>query len=152
MEKVCAKCKETKEMSSFYKDSTRADGYQGICKKCKQKEIKTTRLREKPIRQAVINRMKAHGCAHCGETDVIVLQLHHWPIPMANLPWKRQGLTESSRGVGEFLRNLSHCVVLCANCHLRSHAGLIELSEDSKHEENELLEWYNEAKIIRVAR
>lgn len=32
--KVCSKCKESKEVSGFYKNKTQKDGYQNYCKKC----------------------------------------------------------------------------------------------------------------------
>lgn len=32
--KTCYKCKETKELSEFYKDKTKSKGVEGICKVC----------------------------------------------------------------------------------------------------------------------
>lgn len=38
--KVCGRCKKEKEVSFFYKDSTRKDGYRGWCKECVKKHTK----------------------------------------------------------------------------------------------------------------
>lgn len=41
--KVCTKCGEEKPVSEFYRNQTRADGYQTWCKSCHYKKRKTRR-------------------------------------------------------------------------------------------------------------
>ncbi len=36
MKKICPKCKETKDVSRFYKDLSKKDGMQGVCKLCRK--------------------------------------------------------------------------------------------------------------------
>lgn len=37
MEKKCTICKKTKDLSNFYKNRTRTDGHDNICRECRRK-------------------------------------------------------------------------------------------------------------------
>lgn len=77
---------------------------------------------------ALIDAAKAAGCLRCGETDMVCLDFHH-----RDPTQKIFGIARVNRGRGrarstEEIRNeISKCVVLCANCHRRLHAGLFVL-------------------------
>lgn len=54
--KVCKKCKQTLDISFFYKNKTSKDGYENKCKKCRQEE-----------RKKYIN-----ICKHCGNEFITI--------------------------------------------------------------------------------
>ena len=62
----------------------------------------------------------SEGCAHCGETDPIVLEWHHLDpaIKTTNI----NQLMRSFHPIAEFQAELAKCIVLCANCHKREEA------------------------------
>ncbi len=52
--KICTKCKKEKELSKFYKDKRKKDGYYSSCKSCKNKDIEryqNTEIGKKKIRK-----------------------------------------------------------------------------------------------------
>jgi 5-methylcytosine-specific restriction endonuclease McrA len=59
---------------------------------------------------------EAVGCVLCGESNPIVLRLHHI-IPL------RQRIRASlhNHGYAKIIEELELCTVLCANCHLVVH-------------------------------
>lgn len=86
-------------------------------------------------KKAFINDWKSSGCAHCGETDVIVLEAHHID-PSSKDPSFRK-IPRSSKPLYSFswpmLKvELTKCIVLCANCHRREQHNmrLKELNND----------------------
>lgn len=71
--------------------------------------------------------IKGRGCDVCGESDPDVLDFHHrnpaeklFNLSGANLGKSKEKLD------AEFAK----CVVLCANCHRRVHAGTVELPDE----------------------
>jgi hypothetical protein len=58
------------------------------------------------------------GCQACGETDPIVLELHH-VIPIG------KDRTRNYQSLSILERDLALCTVVCANCHLRIGAKTI---------------------------
>jgi len=85
----CYKCKETKQIDSFYKNKTKKGGYQNICKECHKKMI-IENQKANPKKTKEINRRSRiktkygideeayndlllkqnNACALCGSTDV----------------------------------------------------------------------------------
>jgi len=63
------------------------------------------------------------GCKVCGEKEPVVLDCHH-------LRDKDQAIALGMRAwsLKRLKTELRKCVILCANCHRKLHAGLITLS------------------------
>lgn len=76
--------------------------------------------------RAVLDSIRAGGCVVCGETDVDVLDFHHVdPAEKSfnvSASWRKKGLQT-------VLEEVAKCVVVCANCHRRLHAGTAEIPE-----------------------
>jgi hypothetical protein len=66
--------------------------------------------------QAWLARYKAEHPCICGEKDPVALDLHH------KGEIKTRDMSRM-RTLGQILRELPYCVVLCANCHRKLHAG-----------------------------
>lgn len=130
--KYCNKCKQNKDDADFHKQSRNKDGLQSVCKSCR-KELDRLWYKSSPkkkesnqkyyetIRDEVNCYKAACGCKYCGENEPAVLDFHHV-----------NGDKEFSIGTSVGYRNkevifaeIKKCVVVCANCHRRIHAGLI---------------------------
>ena len=63
--------------------------------------------------------LKSGGCVVCGEKDVCCLDFHHLYNKSFNLASAREVSTERIK------EEIKKCIVLCANCHRKLHAGKI---------------------------
>ena len=133
--KTCTKCKEEKNYSEFCKQTRAKDGHQPACKNCmniaynvsrnKKKEhyknIQKSRVR---LNRAKVNKWKhEHGCKICKENDASCLDLHHLDLSV-----KEDHPSDIlARSINAFFEEAKKCVILCANCHRKLHAGKINL-------------------------
>ena len=63
-------------------------------------------------------------CSMCPESESVCLDFHHKD------PNKKEfsiGHQVASKGKATLMKEIKKCVVLCANCHRKLHAGLIKL-------------------------
>jgi hypothetical protein len=74
------------------------------------------------IRTGITNAMKEPGCAICNEKDPVALVFHH-VVPGQ----KRFDIQNKSYSLPDFIIEMSKCIVVCANCHAKIHAGHIIL-------------------------
>lgn len=136
--KLCARCITLKNVDEFHKNSKRADGLQANCKPCR-KEIDSDSYKNSKTRQDAIkkrrdcikefnrNLMRRYkvfcGCRLCDEVEAIALDLHH-------LDPSEKDLNPSSAisySTDTLKREIRKCVVLCANCHRKVHAGILSV-------------------------
>lgn len=133
--KTCSKCKEEKPYTEFQKNKGQRDGYSCQCKSCLNTYNKTRYHDESSGRKdyllsrhgrnktLVARYKRLCGCKLCGEQDPIVLDLHHLnPDEKDADPSKLLSCTRE-----KVKTEIRKCVVLCANCHRRVHAGTIVL-------------------------
>lgn len=137
---TCKKCNKDLPSSAFSaKDS--GGKYHTHCKKCKceyskkwykdnkERMLVTVRANNAKYKQQtrdLITELKKSGCVVCGEQTQCCLDFHH----------KDQNTKEfsiaSAKGritVKSMLTETNKCVIVCANCHRKLHAGLIKLPE-----------------------
>lgn len=138
MTKVCSQCKEEKPLSSFYKAKSKPGGYAYTCKTCSDISNKKTRDKHsaryhgyrndyKIKTNELINEYKSsRGCQVCGENShPQVLDLHHLD------PSVKEGSPSMLRTSWDrWISEAKKCVVLCANCHRKVHAGILELTPE----------------------
>ena len=74
--------------------------------------------------KAYLNAVKQQsGCIRCGERNAVCLDYHH-----IDPTQKRFHLGNiRGRSLKEIDEEISKCVVVCANCHRKLHAGLFTL-------------------------
>lgn len=138
--KECTRCGKWKLLTRFYKTQKRKGGYHPQCKKCCRSQAtefyhrnpgpyrKRALIARKKI-SAYLNRVankikKREGCCECGEETLCVLDYHHH---------KERGMPVSRaacHSYKKFEEEINKCVILCANCHRKTHAGLIIVSDD----------------------
>lgn len=114
-DKQCSKCKETKKLSDFY---VKTDGYPYCyCKTCMNS--KRVEYMRKNKSDAIA--YKGGRCEACGyNKHQDALEFHHKD------PLKKDFSISRHRGasIDSIKSELDKCVLLCANCHRETHAGL----------------------------
>lgn len=123
----CSKCKEEKNFTEFYKNSSRKNGINDYCKKCntlwgrerylrnktyynnKNKEVRTRN------QKFMIDFLEQNPCVDCGEKDIIVLDFDH----LSNKENTISIMVSNGYSVESIKKEMNKCVVRCANCHRR---------------------------------
>ena len=137
--RLCTRCGEIKDISEF-SWSIRGVKRHSRCKSCHNKEHSEYYERnkdkvleykfERQVRKRdeakafLLEYLKDHPCEHYGETDPIVLTFHHVRGQ------KRMNVAELvNRGylLEAIQEEISKCIVLCANCHLREEKRIRRL-------------------------
>lgn len=72
--------------------------------------------------RAIINNAKQQGCIVCGEKEICCLDFHH----IHDKEFEVSTGTEVS--LDRLIAEINKCVVLCANCHRKLHAGKIQIN------------------------
>jgi hypothetical protein len=136
-QKQCTKCREEKPLAEFPRDRSAKDGLHCYCRLCaravtKRYEQTTTGAANtrrnnnahKARLQAMIDQIKeCVGCQSCkGENVSVALDFHH-------LVSTEKAFTISKHSCGwlRIVDEMNKCVLLCANCHRKVHAGLIDI-------------------------
>ena len=133
--KICSRCKQEKIVDLFCKMTKSKDGLQPACKECmadswrRSRNKKIDHYKEVQKSREQLNKNKVDewksscGCKVCGENDPSCLDLHHLdPNVKEDHPAKF-----SRTSLHKFLSEAKKCVVVCANCHRKIHAGKINL-------------------------
>lgn len=149
--KRCPKCKaDPQPLESFGINKKRLDGRQPYCKPCYREVAKAfrisqrtpqipyvpqgsrtaagevkpsakTRKQNREARQQAAIEFKKSGCRLCPETALCALDFHHLI--------KGRPIGEAIRdGFNAFNREMRKCIVVCATCHRKLHAGLLTAS------------------------
>ena len=123
--KNCAKCKKDKSLIYFHKHNTYPDGLFPLCKLCRKtqdrkyylKSSKKERLlaRHKSVRQEINELKSKTKCRVCKEDDPACLDFHH-------LRDKKIVIARSiGHGRNVLMKEITKCIILCANCHRKLH-------------------------------
>lgn len=134
--KICSRCNDEKAQTEYCKSSRMKDGLQSACKPCMNDSYTRSRKKKQTHYRQVqtereqryvqrFNEWKAtQKCLKCGDADSACLDFHHLD------PSTKDGdISNLVKGrVWETLqKELQKCVVLCASCHRKYHAGRFEL-------------------------
>lgn len=136
----CSGCKVDKIESEFNKNSCRKDGLQTFCKECNREKSKTyyasniekhrkvVRQRNKmwteELRSRVYGVKRQKGCLLCKEGDPCCLDFHH---PNDDKKDNVATLVASGYSWQVVEEEINKCVILCANCHRKIHAGKLQI-------------------------
>lgn len=138
--KLCLKCLIEKPFDSFHKKDKSKDGFQIYCKSCRKDIDRDSYLKSDKRKLAIqannqklrlynrrlMNRYKSYcGCKICNENEPCALDFHH-------LDPSQKEFTPAilvSHPTRVLKSEIRKCIVLCANCHRKVHAGIIQLEE-----------------------
>jgi hypothetical protein len=135
MKKVCSTCGKNKPLELFYKSKNRKDGYAYSCKQCANESNKDTRDKYQERYQEYRNDYKRNltqrindykmdkGCVSCGEkSHPAVLDMHHLDPTI-----KEDSPSSLRTSWDRWIEEAQKCIVLCANCHRKVHAGILKV-------------------------
>ena len=117
--KKCPTCKETKEVSKFYKQKD-DQGISSYCKKCAAIQAEKRAIEFKKE----CSKYKGGKCEKCGYNDYIgSLEFHH-KDPLI----KSFSINNSKTWIvtDEVKEELDKCILLCGNCHREEHRDIIQ--------------------------
>lgn len=96
----------------------------------KRAEFSAEEIRDRSLRyirrnKAIVAEARARGCRCCDETEIACLDFHH-----RDRDEKSFNVMEMLTRSEQMLRDeIAKCDVLCANCHRKVHAGIIDLDD-----------------------
>lgn len=137
--KQCTHCKRELPHDSFTfrdKSHTRLSSWCKDCQKQKTLEIRAANIdkyrakdRENKNstyknKRTIINSYKECGCLICGEKEFVCLDFHHVDSNQKSFDIGKQF---HIKAIETIISEIKKCVVLCANCHRKVHAGIIRL-------------------------
>ena len=132
--KTCKKCGEEKSIAQFAKNRRRKDGHQDNCRSCikvrdaeqyknnKEKFASWSKDRRVRVRTQVFEYLLTHPCIECGERDIVVLEFDH-----RTQTTKRFDVMSATHGHSwkTIEEEIKKCDVICANCHKRRTAKMM---------------------------
>lgn len=137
--KKCKKCDQTLPFSDFTKNKNMFGGVHYNCKPCSQQmdrlryknhvfqrnRIKQTSKLRRNVNNSIVRGIKMElGCMICGENShYSVLEYHH-PNDNKDITISQQRAKQLKLLISE----IKKCVCLCANCHRKVHANLLNIS------------------------
>jgi transcription elongation factor Elf1 len=93
--------------------------------KNKARRLELNAAWRKKVREQFQAYKKTLSCLICGESESACLDFHHLD------PSKKDAaigeIMASSPSIAKVMIEVEKCVVLCANCHRKVHAGLLKL-------------------------
>jgi uncharacterized Zn ribbon protein len=133
--KRCPRCDNDLSEDKFSKNRNRKDGLQVYCKECRKKIDKksynNSQRRRDKIRQSeknriekikkMIRRIKLKGCSKCSEKEPCAIDFHHITDKKSDIA---SGINRYS--IIAIREELRKCIIVCANCHRKIHAGIIK--------------------------
>lgn len=128
-------CKEEKSIECFAKKRAAKDGRQSRCNPCMSKTMLVIYNKDRPLwnekdkkakakKRNWVNELKSQcGCKFCGEKESICLEFHHLdPNDKEN---DIAVMISNKASNNRLLKEIEKCIVVCANCHRKIHAGII---------------------------
>lgn len=133
MEKICSKCKISKDVSEFHVYKRMKDGLQPHCKKCinniyatkpmdqKKKDSwveETKKRKDRYTKRNIEYKTRLGGqCLKCGDQRLYVLDYHHLD-PEKKVDHITDLISKNLKLVEE---EIVKCILLCACCHREFH-------------------------------
>lgn len=135
--KRCPCCKEFKSRELFYNRQDTKDGKDPYCKDCQRIKKREQRKQYAHKNQVLVDARLHQGCFVCHETDMDVLEFHHYyeikrggnqrTSKGRSSKYQRISTIKLNRSPKRMEKELAVCYVLCANDHKRVHARKITL-------------------------
>jgi transposase len=134
--KICRVCKEEKTLEFFSRNLHKIDGLNAECKECqkrifkeyyqknKQAHINRVAKRTNRVNETIAQIKTNRGCTSCEENFSYCLEFHHLD------PNQKDGLVGEAKIFEKTIEEISKCVLVCRNCHIKAHKGLISLDEN----------------------
>lgn len=139
--KVCTVCKIPRPISEFSRRTRTGEKLRCLCRTCTNEQA-VARYKQNPEpfrrkcsregkvgrgrRRKILSELRANnGCVVCGEKDICVLDFHHLHGSSKS---KHGGMTvtcAAAKSWKSMWAEIAKCIIVCANCHRKIHAGLV---------------------------
>ena len=130
MKQICTNCGVEKEITEYHKDKQAKNGYSRRCKECRKIKRRDYNAQEQKYKMEKYYEHKEfcyslkEPCIICGESEKACIDFHHVDPSTKSFSISGNGYVAKQA----VLEELKKCVCLCANCHRKVHADLIDLS------------------------
>lgn len=114
--KICSKCGKELPIDQFYWKDKKAGRRRSECRNCHNNYVK---IKYKERKDNLINLKGEQGCAKCGEKRGYLLDYHH--LDPSQKEYTISRLTAGQCSAEKLEKELSKCIILCANCHREFH-------------------------------
>lgn len=135
--KACPRCSTIQSLDQF---GVKGKHRQTYCKLCsrevsreyyrnnRQLHISNVRANNKELMDQFYSWKKTLCCVSCGETHAGCLQFHHIDPTQKDFAVGTGSYATGRRGM---IKEILKCVVVCGNCHVKIHDGVLEGSSFS---------------------
>jgi hypothetical protein len=136
-EKKCAKCCEIKPLDEFLWRNKSKNQKHSVCRICykelrKKSYINNSDYYKNKSKKRRVEHSKLYEkykknsfCKICGENESACLDFHH--IDSSIKDFSVSTMKYSSGSFETTMKEIEKCIILCANCHRKVHAGIISL-------------------------
>jgi hypothetical protein len=123
MKKICTICKQELPIENFYKDASRKGGFSHRCKNCEKEKVKQYDAPFKDKIKELLDIEKSKGCHYCPESTPECLDFHHRNPKDKKYSVSTMLFFGHNHTIEKVKAELEKCIVICANCHRKLHAG-----------------------------
>ncbi len=135
--KICNKCKQILQEEDFNFKNKNQNKRSTICRECQKvqkrnsyhkhkEETKDAFKKRRELHRKVVREyastLKVEGCIVCGEKEISCLDFHHKDPTQKEYNIANMFHTGNRKNIEE---EVEKCVILCANCHRKHHAGVL---------------------------
>jgi hypothetical protein len=140
MNRICPKCEKNKPLAEWNQGNRK--GKQPYCRECtrvkdreyyqRNWEKRRQKLRERAAlyreqAKEIIEEVKSGGCAICDEKEPCCLDFHH--LDATQKAFNISDAVSMATSPQKLNAEISKCILVCANCHRKIHAGLVQIGE-----------------------
>lgn len=129
--KICTRCGEEKKDDDFSFKNKSTNKRSSACKVCqrvyhkeyykdnKEVELKRSIVRKNIIKEWFREYKRSLNCCRCDEKHIATLQFHH--LNPKEKEYSVSHMPSNGCSKNKILKEISKCIVLCANCHAKEH-------------------------------
>lgn len=135
--KICNKCQKEQSVENYHKASRNVDGLYHTCKTCrtqidknyyltsdkKPKLMASNKKNRKDFREEFHEFKRQQGCSLCSENEPYCLDYHH----LRDKTMAISQMVKLGFSFENILKEIEKCILLCANCHRKVHAGILKI-------------------------
>jgi len=137
--KKCSRCLEFKLIAKFQIKNKKTKQRYACCRPCRLEEKKKyycnnkkkfyrwNKDQRKRIKEKINNLKQILGCSSCKENMPYCLVFHH----LSDKDQEISKMLANNLGKEKLAFEISKCIVLCANCHRKHHAGHLSVSQEA---------------------